>query len=105
MYKKIRQITITNTEYKFPDTYAVYVDGIGIGDREEVLMDKYKNSTFFKNWGAPLNNINNYYYYEIKLEEERGNVTFYITDKIIKEIEINFWYREPVATTKKVPVK
>ena len=101
--KKIRQLGIKKPERPFDDTFALDIDGVKVGDGEELLYSKYPNTTFFRNWGAPLENIKDHYYYDIKLSGGRGNVTFYISNKVIREIEINFWYDDPPE--KKAPVK
>jgi hypothetical protein len=71
---------------------------VKVGDPEDVLCSKYDNSTALKNWDAPLSAINNYYTYELQLENEAGTVTYVVRNKIIQAIVIDFRY--PDKSTK-----
>ena len=68
------------------------IDGVKVGDPEEVLSSKYPNSTSLKNWDAPLSAINNYYTYELQLENKQGTVMFIVRNKVIHAIVIDFRY-------------
>jgi len=93
--KKIDQIMIYDTDYDFPDEYNLFIDGIKLGDSEEVLFERFPNSTAIRNWGAPLHDLNNYYYYEVDLSEDSGKITFTIKNKAIIRIQIDFMYLTP----------
>jgi len=70
------------------------IDGIKIGDSEEVLCSKYDNSTSLKYWDAPLSAITNYYTYEVNLTNGEGLIRYVVRNRIIREIEIQFSYPE-----------
>lgn len=81
----------------------VYLDGVKLGDPEEVLCNKYDNTTLLKYWDAPLGAINNYYTYEVYLDDLEGLVRYTVRNKIIYSIHVEFRY--PYGFKKKVPVK
>ena len=70
----------------------VYIDGVKLGDPEEVLCNKYDNSVSIKNWDAPLSAINNYYTYEVYLDNLEGLVRYTVRNKIIYSIHVEFKY-------------
>ena len=71
---------------------VIFLDGVKVGDSEDVLCNKYDNSTTLKNWDSPLSAINNYYTYEVELEGEKGTVLYVVRNKIIQTIIIDFRY-------------
>lgn len=71
---------------------TVYLDGVKLGDPEDVLCNKYDNSTLLKNWDAPLSAINNYYTYEVYLDNLEGLVRYTVRNKIIYSIHVEFRY-------------
>lgn len=73
-------------------TKNISVDGVKIGDPEEVLCSKYDNSTLLKYWDAPLAAIGNYYTYELYLDHLEGKIMYTIRNKIIQSIHIEFRY-------------
>ena len=87
---RISTLTSHNLNVQFAEVYDFEVDGIKVGDSEEKLYECYPYSTKFRNWGAPLNNISNNYYYDVQLIGGDGFVMFYIKDGIINEIEVVF---------------
>lgn len=93
--KKIDQVIVYSTDHDFPDEQSLFIDGIKLGDSEEVLFEKFPNSTAIRNWGAPLSDLNNYYYYEVDLSNDGGKVTFTIKNKAIIRIQIDFMYLMP----------
>jgi len=82
---------------------TVYLDGVKLGDPEEVLCSKYDNTTLLKNWDAPLSAINNYYTYEVYLDNLEGLVRYTVRNKIIYSIHVEFRY--PNGPKKKKPLK
>jgi hypothetical protein len=88
--KQITELKATKMNYNFPNAAVFEVDGIKIGDSEEMLYECYPNSTKFKNWGASVNDITNNYYYDVQLIGTDGYIMFYIKDKVINEIEVSF---------------
>ena len=96
--KKIDQVMVYSTDHDFPDNESLFIDGIKLGDSEEVLFERFPNSTAIRNWGAPLNDLNNYYYYEVDLSDDGGKVTFTIKNKAIIRIQVDFMYLPPKPT-------
>ena len=82
-----------------PGMSTVSIDGVKIGDPEEVLCNKYDNTTLLKYWDAPLSAINNYYTYEVYIDDLEGIVRYTIRNKIIYAIHIEFRY--PYGVKKK----
>lgn len=80
---------------------TISVDGIKIGDSEDVLCNKYDNSTLLKNWDAPLVALNNYYTYEVALDNLEGLVRYTIRNKVIQSIHISFSYPKGPRKKKK----
>lgn len=89
---KLSRIHITNSGNNAKNAYTVVLDGVKIGDSEEVLCNKYDNSTLLKHWDAPLSAISNYYTYEVKLNNNEGKVLYAIRNGYIYEIAIGFSY-------------
>jgi len=88
---EISQLTAIRTSYIFPEKHALTIDGILLGDNEEKLFEKFPESTRYRNWGAAFNDLNNNYAYEVGLKNSfNGYVIFYIRDKRITTIEVNF---------------
>lgn len=83
------------------DYYTIDIDGVKVGDPEEVLCNKYDNSTLLKNWDAPLSAINNYYTYEVYLDDIEGLVRYTIWNKAIYSIYIEFRYPNGIKKKKK----
>lgn len=91
-----------NKSPNLSDYNAIDIDGIKVGDSEDVLCNKYDNSTLLKNWDAPLSAINNYYTYEVYLDDLEGLVRYTIRNKIIHSIYIEFKYlKGPLKKKKK----
>ncbi|RDI08567.1 hypothetical protein [Flavobacterium sp. AG291] len=92
--QRLNKINIFNTPKKqyYSPTTVIVIDGMKIGDSEEMLCNKYDNSTLLRHWDAPLVAINNYYTYEIKLNNDEGVVRYAIRNGNIYEISIGFWY-------------
>lgn len=88
--KQITELKAMKMKYAFPNAAVFEVDGLKIGDPEEMLYECFPNSTKFRNWGASLNDISNNYYYDVQLIGTEGYVMFYIKDNIINEIEVMF---------------
>ncbi|PZR23810.1 MAG: hypothetical protein DI539_02225 [Flavobacterium psychrophilum] len=103
--QKLNKINIFSTPKKqyYSPSSVIIIDGVKIGDSEEVLCNKYDNSTLLKHWDAPLAAINNYYTYEVKLNNEQGVVRYAIRNGYIYEISIGFWY--PAAKEKGIAKK
>lgn len=91
---KLSRVYISNSRNNSRTTYTVVIDGVKIGDSEEVLCNKYDNSTLLKHWDAPLVAINNYYTYEVMLNNEQGVVRYAIRNGYIYEIAVEFSYAE-----------
>lgn len=83
------------------DYYTIDIDGIKVGDPEEMLCNKYDNSTSLKNWDAPLSAINNYYTYEVYLDDIEGLARYTIWNKTIYSIYIEFRYPNGIKKKKK----
>jgi len=66
------------------------VAGIALNDTEEKLADAFPCSLEYKYWGGSLYDISRGYYYMVNLEESRGLATFYIKDKRVERIEVEF---------------
>ena len=88
--KGVATVNAYNLKAVFPKKVAFAVGEISIGDPEEKLWENYPDSTFFRNWGAPLSDISNNYFYQVHFEKEKGYAIFYIKDKIVNEIEVTF---------------
>jgi len=84
-----------------PGMTTISVDGVKIGDSEDVLCNKYDNSTLLKNWDAPLAALNNYYTYEVALDNLEGLVRYTIRNKVIQSIHISFSYPKGARKKKK----
>lgn len=97
---RISEVVINKTQ-DLSDFYTIEIDGVKIGDSEEVLCNKYDNSTLLKNWDAPLSAINNYYTYEVYLDNLEGLVRYTIRNKIIYSIYIEFKYPNGMRKKKK----
>ena len=88
---EISQLMASKTSYDFPEKFTLTIDGILLGDPEEKLYEKFPESTRYKNWGAAFNDLNNNYAYEVGLKGSlNGYVTFYIKNRRITVIEVNF---------------
>jgi hypothetical protein len=88
---QISQLTATRVSYNFPEKHVLTIDGILLGDEEEKLYEKFPLSTKYRNWGAAFNDLNNNYAYEVGLKGSfNGYVTFFIRNRRITMIEINF---------------
>jgi hypothetical protein len=88
---EMSQLTASRTSYIFPEKYTLTIDGILLGDAEEKLYEKFPESTKYKNWGAAFNDLNDNYAYEVGLKNSfNGYVTFYIKNRRITTIEVNF---------------
>ena len=88
---EISQLSATRTSYAFPEKYTLTINGILLGDEEEKLYEKFPESTKYRNWGASFNDLNDNYAYEVGLKNSfNGYVIFYIKNKRITTIEVNF---------------
>jgi len=88
---QISQLTATRVSYNFPEKHVLTIDGILLGDEEEKLYEKFPLSTKYRNWGAAFNDLNNNYAYEVGLKGSfNGYVTFFIRNRRITMIEVNF---------------
>jgi hypothetical protein len=99
---KLSKVTTNTYSNNYSPMNVLNVDGVKIGDSEEVLCSKYDNSTSLKYWDAPLSTITNYYTYEVNLTNGEGLIRYVVRNTIIREIEIQFSY--PAKPEKKVAV-
>jgi hypothetical protein len=88
--KQLNNITAVKIDHTFEQQYDIEVDGIKLGDAEDKLYERYPNATRIRNWGAPLNNITDNYYYSIEFTGSEGYAIFYIRKGVISEIEVTF---------------
>lgn len=91
---KLSKVTTNTYSNDHSPMNVLNIDGIKIGDSEEVLCSKYDNSTSLKYWDAPLSAITNYYTYEVNLTNNEGLIRYVVRNAIIREIEIQFSYPE-----------
>jgi len=91
---KISKVTTNTYSNNHTPMSMLNVDGIKIGDSEEVLCSKYDNSTSLRYWDAPLSAITNYYTYEVNLSNGEGLIRYVVRNAVIREIEIHFSYPE-----------
>ena len=99
----ISELLIEKYSSNSPYDQTVFLDGVKLGDPEEVLCNKYDNSTLLKNWDAPLSAINNYYTYEVYLDDLEGLVRYTVRNKLVYSIHVEFRY--PNGQKRKDPVK
>ncbi|WP_188620985.1 hypothetical protein [Flavobacterium suaedae] len=88
---KLSQINMHYNEISYPEVFNLTVADIGVGDSEEKILDTYSCSTTFRNWGAPLSEPDNNYYYQISFTEGKGFAFIYIRDKKVERIEVTFF--------------
>lgn len=88
---KLSQINMHYNEIPYPKVFKLTVADIEVGDSEEKILDRYSCSTTFRNWGAPLNEPDNNYYYQISFTEGKGFAFIYIRDKKVERIEVTFF--------------
>lgn len=87
----ISQLTATKVSYIFPEKFTLTINDIVLGDEEEKLYEKFPESTKYRNWGAAFNDLNDNYAYEVGIKNSfNGYVTFYIKNRRIILIEVNF---------------
>lgn len=100
---KVSEIVITNPAGAEPSARnTIFLDGVKVGDSEDVLCSKYDNSTLLKNWDAPLSAINNYYTYELYLDNDKGKVMYVVRNKVIQTIHVQFNYPKKTVKNSKV---
>ncbi|NDI98686.1 hypothetical protein GWA97_06325 [Flavobacterium sp. LaA7.5] len=76
-------------DYNIPHTLSV--DGIVIGDSEEKIIENYPCSTTFRNWGAPLKDPTDNYYYQLSFVGSKGFAFIHIWEKKVYAIEVTFF--------------
>lgn len=91
-YGKIDYIYDKYNDNDYKDTYKLSVDDIYVGDPEHKIISKYYSAKLFRNWGAPLDNINGDHNYKIKLQNNAGYAIYYIKDNIVDSISVTFGY-------------
>ncbi|AXG73825.1 hypothetical protein DVK85_06065 [Flavobacterium arcticum] len=76
---------------KYGVNLTMTVDGIAIGDSEEKIIENYPCSTTFRNWGAPLKDPTDNYYYQISFTDNKGFAFIYIWEKKVYAVEVTFF--------------
>jgi len=70
------------------------IDGVQTGENESLLLAKYPNSAKAKIFShIRFEDIKREYCYSIILRDDKGSVDFFIKDKIIEKIIVDFSYR------------
>jgi hypothetical protein len=87
---RISSIRAFKIDHEFEQKYDIEVDGIKLGDAEAILHERYPNATRIRNWGAPLQDIANNYYYIVEFTGTEGYVLFYNRNSVVNEIEVSF---------------
>lgn len=66
------------------------IDGIKVGDHEELLKQKYPKSTEIqKYYHIRYEDIKRKYFYWVLLTDKKGSITYFIKDHVIDKIEVN----------------
>jgi hypothetical protein len=74
----------------YPQKAVFTAGGIQLEDSEEKLALAFPCSLEYRNWGASPYNMGDNYYYTVHLTENKGYVLFYIKNKKVDKIEVEF---------------
>ncbi|WP_294738521.1 hypothetical protein [uncultured Flavobacterium sp.] len=88
---KINVINAHHPMGEYKTFYNMTVDGIAIGDNEEKIIEDYPCSTTFRNWGAPLKDPIDNYYYQLSFTDRKGFAFIHIWEKKVYAIEVTFF--------------
>lgn len=74
----------------YPNKAVFTAGGIQLEDSEEKLALAFPCSLEYRNWGASPYNMGDNYYYTVHLMDDKGYVLFYIKNKKVDKIEVEF---------------
>lgn len=87
----VTTINVHHPRGEYDVNHTMSVGGIAIGNSEEKVIEDYPCSATFRNWGAPLNNPTDNYYYQLSFMDSKGFAFIHISEKKVYAIEVTFF--------------